>query len=211
MADSSGRGVPVWRQVYTPLATLQAPVGPFVDSFLIWRLTTVVAQQRIVIDGYNLIHAVPELARLLERDAEHARDRLVTLLADFRATRKVSVTVVFDGQGFSGLHARPTGGVEVAFSRPPQNADARIKAMLAKEKSPRACTVVTSDNSIALHVRDFGAKVVRSEDFARQLHGSHKPQATSPKQPSDKPMTAAEVAEWEEYFRKGRQDRGGKQ
>jgi predicted RNA-binding protein with PIN domain len=161
-------------------------------------------QPKIVVDGYNLIHAISELTRLLERDAEAARDRLVMLLADYRATRKVGVAVVFDGQRFSGQQPRPTGGVEVVFSRQPQNADARIKAMLAKQKHARSWVVVTSDNSIAIHARDFGAKVVPSQDFARQLSRSHRPQVTSSKSSEERSLSAAEVAEWMEYFRSGR-------
>jgi len=175
-----------------------------------------VAQPRIVIDGYNLIHAIPELARLVGSDLERAREALVTKLAVYRSQRKVRVTVVFDGTGTPGPRTWPPGGIEVVFSRAPQNADEKIKNMLALEKNPRSWTVVTSDNSIVIFARDYRAKTIPSAEFAAQLSstckapsGRHSSFVTrqSPLDDQEAPLSPTEVLEWEEYFRKGRQDR----
>ncbi len=150
---------------------------------------------------------MPELARLVATDLERARDGLVAKLAVYRSNRKVRVTVVFDGRSSPVQQTRPPGGVEVVFSRAPQNADAKIKNMLALEKSPKSWTVVTSDNSIIIFARDYGAKTIPSAEFATQL-GPTIPKLgpNRPVQP-DAPMSRAEIAEWEEFFRKGRQDK----
>ena len=165
------------------------------------------ASPRIVVDGYNLIHAMPELARLVNRDLERARDGLVAKLAVYRSGRNVRVTVVFDGRSAVVQQTRPPGGIEVVFSRAPQNADAKIKNLLALEKSPKSWTVVTSDNSIVLCARDYGAKTIPSAEFAAKL-GPAIPKLgpNRPVQP-DAALTPSEVAEWEEYFRQGRQDK----
>jgi len=162
---------------------------------------------RVVIDGYNLIHAMPELARLVGTDLERARDALVAKLAVYRSGRGVRVTVVFDGRGAGVQQTRPPGGIEVVFSRSPQNADAKIKTMLSLEKSPKSWTVITSDNSIVRYARDYGAKTIPSAEFAAKL--GHSIPNLGPNRPvqKDTPMSAAEVAEWEEFFRKGRQDK----
>jgi len=162
---------------------------------------------RVVIDGYNLIHAMPELARLVGSDLERARDALVSKLAVYRSRRgDVRVTVVFDGQSMAAQQSRPPGGIEVVFSRAPQNADAKIKTMLSLEKSPKSWTVVTSDNSIVRYARDYGAKTIPSAEFAAKL-GNTIPNL-GPNRPAqqDTPMPPSEVAEWEEFFRRGRQD-----
>lgn len=165
------------------------------------------SQPRIVIDGYNLIHAMPELARLVDSDLERARDGLVSKLAVFRSGRGVRITVVFDGRDTGAPQTRPPGGIEVVFSRAPQNADAKIKNMLALEKSPKSWTVVTSDNSIVRFARDFGAKTIPSSEFAAKL-GLGVPKL-GPNRPvgQEAPLTPSEVLEWEEFFRKGQQDR----
>jgi hypothetical protein len=76
--------------------------------------------------------------------------------------------------------------------------------MLQKERHPRACTVVTSDKSIILYARDLGATVVRSEDFAAALvRPSANRKSEIGNRKSEKPeMSAADVAEWEDYFKK---------
>jgi len=170
-----------------------------------------VSAPRIVVDGYNLIHAMPELARLVGSDLERARDGLVSKLAVYRSGRGVRVTVVFDGQGMPAQQGRPPGGVEVVFSRAPQNADAKIKTMLSLEKSPKSWTVVTSDNSIVRYARDYGAKTIPSAEFAVKLGPAIPKLGPNRPAPKDAPLTPAEVAEWEEFFRKGRQDRDSKQ
>ena len=156
----------------------------------------------MVVDGYNLIHKMPELARLVGTDLERARDSLVSSLAVYRSQRNVKVTVVFDGRGMPADNRRQPGGVEVVFSRAPQTADQKIKTLISLERSPRSWTVVTSDNSIVIYARDYGAKTVRSEDFAAELGKPVRPMA-SRGGADDKPeMTKAEIAEWEEFFRK---------
>jgi len=154
---------------------------------------------------------MPDLARLVANDLERARDALVAKLAVYRSGRGVRVTVVFDGRGTGAPQPRPPGGIEVVFSRAPQTADAKIKNMLALEKSPRSWTVVSSDNSIVRYVRDYGAKTIPSAEFAEKL-GMGIPNL-GPNRPfsQDAPMSRAEVAEWEEFFRRGRQDRDSRQ
>jgi predicted RNA-binding protein with PIN domain len=168
------------------------------------------SQPRIVVDGYNLIHAMPELARLVASDLERARDALVSKLAVYRSRRgDVRVTVVFDGQSMAAQQTRPPGSIEVVFSRAPQNADAKIKTMLSLERNPKSWTVVTSDNSIVRYARDYGAKTIPSAEFAAKLGTGIPNLGPNRPAPADKPLTPGEVHEWEEYFRKGRQDKGG--
>jgi predicted RNA-binding protein with PIN domain len=164
-----------------------------------------VPSQRVIVDGYNLMHQMPDVVRQLDADAELARSLLVRKLGEYRALHNVRVTVVFDGRGPSQLRGAKPSGVEVVYSRAPQTADDVIKRMLSVEKNPRACTVVTSDRSIAVHVRDFGARVASSAEFARELAAGGRRVRPGSAGQSEKPeMTRADVAEWEAYFRRGR-------
>ena len=139
---------------------------------------------------------MPELARLVDSDLERARDALVAKLAVYRSKRNVRVTVVFDGRGTAVPQTRPPGGIEVLFSRAPQNADTKIKNLVTLEKNPRSWTVVTSDNSIILFARDYGAKTISSAEFAAQLGRTIPNLGPSRPVPQDKPMTPSEIAEW---------------
>lgn len=42
----------------------------------------------LIVDGYNIIGAWPELEQLKEKDIGQARDRLIELLAEYRIYRR---------------------------------------------------------------------------------------------------------------------------
>ncbi|MBM3315018.1 NYN domain-containing protein [candidate division WOR-3 bacterium] len=154
-----------------------------------------------IIDGYNLLHKLPELAGLAGSDLELARELLLGRLVCWRGRRGIAVTVVFDGTGRAATAPRAAAGVRVVFSRPPRSADAEIAALLAGHRSPRSVMVVSSDREVRTRARDRGAKTVLSEEFAAGL----RPAAAAPPDGEVKPeMRAEDVRDWERYFREGR-------
>ncbi len=157
-----------------------------------------------LVDGYNLLYQMPDLAELLDRNSEQARALLVRRLADFRAVRRVSVTVVFDGAD-PGYAPDAGAGVRVVFCRSGRTADDEIKARVGREPNPRSITVVTSDNAIVRHVRDFGAKTMRSDEFAGLVAAGPEQAARAPGKTSEEPV---DVAEWERWFRERKPDFG---
>ncbi|MEO0077567.1 MAG: NYN domain-containing protein [candidate division WOR-3 bacterium] len=164
------------------------------------------ANPRVIVDGYNLIHALPELVRLVDADMARARDRLVAYLSEFVARRNVEVTVVFDGRGpqFAPHNSSRVAGVEIVFSRPPHDADQTIIALLQRNTRPRSVTIVTSDASVARSARDYGAKTISSHAFVRLLAAldGRGPSGREQEGLSDKPeMTPGDLAEWEEYMK----------
>src|SRR5258708_13764335 len=52
--------------------------------------------ERLIVDGYNVIHAWPSLKRLLGVSLEAARDKLVERLSVYALVTGAEVTVVFD-------------------------------------------------------------------------------------------------------------------
>jgi predicted RNA-binding protein with PIN domain len=163
------------------------------------------AGQRLVVDGYNLVHKIPALKALVEGGLEQARDRLVLLLADHALRRNLAVTVVFDNRrGIAGTRGDSRAGVKVVFAQ--SDADSYIKRMLERERSPRSWTVVTSDNSIRRHVADFGARTMLSEDLAREIERGAVDAVRGARNGGqvEKLLGAAEVAEWEQWFKSRR-------
>jgi len=93
---------------------------------------------QLLIDGYNLIPAIPELGRLLRQDLEAGREGLLAMLRAYRRTVRgpLALTVVFDGKGAAGGgggNAPKGGGVQVLFSRN-ETADDLILRLLRGEK-----------------------------------------------------------------------------
>lgn len=103
--------------------------------------------ERLIVDGYNIIFAWPELSALKDVKLEDARDLLVSILADYAAMTRQKVTVVFDS------HRRPdaeasrqmVSGVQVVYSGRKTSADHVIERLLFEAKPNDEVTVATSD------------------------------------------------------------------
>ena len=129
----------------------------------------------IVIDGYNLIPALPKLGRLARRDLRKSRDSLLGLLCDYRVrhTPPPFILVVFDGKARQEAKTEsPAPGVEVRFSSG-ETADDLILGVLRNEN--RGATLVTSDRALIEAASVFANRVIRSGEFVRTLLKTTKP------------------------------------
>ncbi|NOZ08082.1 MAG: NYN domain-containing protein [FCB group bacterium] len=127
--------------------------------------------EKIIIDGYNLIHKIPELREFLSGDPELARDQLLLRLSDYRSLkdRNIEFHVFFDGQGFGNLCARQEG-IVVTFTSPGIEADEAIRLLFEHNNYPRDWLVVSSDDwDITNGLRLKGVRTLRSEIFAGEM------------------------------------------
>lgn len=101
----------------------------------------------LLVDGYNIIGAWPELQQLKQDDFAQARNRLIERMAEFQANSGWRVIVIFDAHLVPGIEKRKKQNrVEVIFTRENETADERIEK-LASELSDRLTQihVATSD------------------------------------------------------------------
>ena len=127
--------------------------------------------ERVIVDGYNVIHAWPSLKRLLtDASLEAARDRLIERLSVLGLVTGADVTVVFDAHHSA---ARATSdelieGVHVMFTRKGHSADHAIER-IAYEASQAAdvITVATSDRFQRDLVRGMGGAVISALELER--------------------------------------------
>jgi len=101
----------------------------------------------LIVDGYNMIGAWPELEPLMADRLDEARDRLVDMMADYGAFAGVSVTVVFDAFRVPGLGAAyRVSGVDIVFTKEKETADECIERLVGELKGEgRNVFVATSD------------------------------------------------------------------
>ncbi len=122
----------------------------------------------LIIDGYNLLRSMPELARQERMDPEGARDALLHQLSVYKRVRGHKVVVVFDAADThlpeQSSHHR---GVKVVFTRQGELADSRIETM-ARELREKA-VVITSDRSLRGAVERHGAISFSSQEFQDRL------------------------------------------
>lgn len=127
---------------------------------------------RLVVDGYNIVHAWPELKGLMSVSLEAARDRLIERLAVFAQVRGTDVTVVFDAHRTSAKanSTETVDGVHVVFTRKGHSADHAIERLaytLAGDRDP--ITVATSDRFQRDLVRGMGGAVISALELERQV------------------------------------------
>lgn len=121
----------------------------------------------VIVDGYNVMHAWPQLRKLAGRSLEHQREALLRVLQQYGDHSGRRVTVVFDGYAAKNKPA-PTvtpPGVEVVFSPRGKTADVVIERTVALASHRSQITVVTSDNVERQIVETLGAHTVAAEVF----------------------------------------------
>ncbi len=89
----------------------------------------------LIVDGYNIIGAWPELEYLKEKDIGQARDRLIELLAEYQAFTGDRVIIVFDAYYVRGLESKQEQfKVEVIYTKEKETADECIEKLVRKVK-----------------------------------------------------------------------------
>ena len=123
----------------------------------------------LILDGYNVIHAVPEMARQLDRSLQSAREALVRFCQDYRRRRGDigRLYIVFDGRDAEafGLREQEQGGVTVCFAQHPEEADRKILRVIEAQGRRTRCVVVSNDNEVANNARAFGAGLMSVREF----------------------------------------------
>lgn len=101
----------------------------------------------LIVDGYNIIHAWPELQKLKENNLEHARSKLVDMLVNHSALSGERVMVVFDAHLVKNNpeHTEKVNGVEVIYTQEGETADTVIEKLVGNLPDPGVVYVATSD------------------------------------------------------------------
>jgi len=119
----------------------------------------------LIIDGYNLLHKVPELAKMLGTDIQAARHRLVRMVEETAHNMARQTILVFDGREAGSDTALSSKYLEVFFSPGNLSADSVIERLVCKIPNPEKTIVVTSDHAEHDTVSSAGAQTMSSEEF----------------------------------------------
>ncbi|WP_027717379.1 NYN domain-containing protein [Desulfovirgula thermocuniculi] len=143
-------------------------------------------EEYLIVDGYNIIHAWPELERIYRTSMEHARARLVDILVNYAALSGEHVVVVFDAHRLKGRgHAEDAGGVEVIYTPGGVTADEVIE-QLAGELARRGVVYVATGDGMEQRVilgrgayrltaRELREKVQRAALEGRRFYTTGRP------------------------------------
>ena len=121
----------------------------------------------LILDAYNVIYAVPELARQLDQSLEAARKALLSLCVRIAVRGDIArIDVVFDGAGDYEETAWEGKKVRAVYSSREDKADDCILKML--EDSGRGdFTIVSKDNYVFNNSKAHCASVISPEAFMK--------------------------------------------
>jgi len=167
-------------------------------------------QNILLVDGYNMIGAWKELRVLRDENFEDARDRLVELMAEYKAVKGWRVIIVFDAHlvpGNEQLYIQHD--VEVIFTRKNETADERIEKLSTDLKGRKIqIHVATSDMTEQNVVFGHGAlrKSARELEIEMEIiqsNISRKVKETQSEKPSRRINLPDDIALTLEKWRRG--------
>jgi uncharacterized protein len=166
----------------------------------------------LLVDGYNIIGAWPELRTLKNTDLPAARDLLVEKMAEYQAYTGYRVIVVFDAYYVQGNEKKyHNHQIEVIFTKKNETADERIEK-LAIDLSNRKTQIHVATSDFTEQWQIFGQGALRKS--ARELltelsvieqRIEHKVRKIQEKKPVSKIPLSVEIAEIFEKWRRGGQ------
>ncbi len=120
---------------------------------------------RLIVDGYSLIHRHPESRELLGRNRDLACQRITRLLDECAGLMAARTTIVFDGRGRAAQPAPHDGPTEIIYAPAHLTADTVIERMVCNEADPARVRVVTSDRRERDTVTAAGAQAMSCGEF----------------------------------------------
>ena len=121
----------------------------------------------LLVDGYNMIGAWPELERLKEQDLEDSRDRLLDMLADYQGYTGMDVYVIFDAHQVPGRGATyKQHKITIVYTKEKETADECIERLCSELFVRRRNIYVATSDLVEQHVA-FGKGALRIS--AREL------------------------------------------
>jgi uncharacterized protein len=126
----------------------------------------------LLVDGYNVIYAWPELAALKD-DLELARNKLMDILAGYGAYKDYRVVIVFDAHAVAG--GKPSletvsQALQVVFTKEGETADSCIEKMAYQlVRQGQGVYVVTSDWAEQLTILGVGAWRISARELLGEV------------------------------------------
>ncbi len=123
----------------------------------------------LIVDGYNVMHGVPEWRAMEKQSLAEARTTIERRLALYRAKHpSVAILLYWDGDR-DVTRSRPSRvhGISVIFTQ--SGADGAIIGRVQASRNPKQVTVVTDDRALAEAIEGAGASVIPVEQLAKRL------------------------------------------
>ena len=128
-------------------------------------------EEYLLVDGYNIVFAWPELAGMAQENMDGARMKLLDQLCNYQAIRKCRIIAVFDAyrvkehrEEFIAYH-----NIHLVYTREAQTADHYIEKFAHDNNRKYRITVATSDGLQQMIVRGAGCALLSARELKTEM------------------------------------------
>ncbi|KNY26387.1 translation factor GTPase family protein [Pseudobacteroides cellulosolvens] len=129
----------------------------------------------LLVDGYNIIFAWPELKELAEENMDSAKIKLLDFLSNYQWIRKCQIIAVFDAYRVQGHREEIIDyyNIHLVYTREAQTADNYIEKFAHDNKKNYNITVATSDGLQQMIVRGEGCSLLSARELYAEIIGAN--------------------------------------
>ncbi|SPF41355.1 Small GTP-binding domain protein [Candidatus Desulfosporosinus infrequens] len=131
-------------------------------------------EEYLLVDGYNIIHAWPELRELTGDNMDGARMKLLDILSNYQGIRKCQIIIVFDAYRVQG-HLEEVidyHNIRVVYTREAQTADTYIEKFAHDNQGKYNIVVATSDGLQQIIIRGTGCALLSARELKLEIEGA---------------------------------------
>lgn len=130
-----------------------------------------IKEEYLLVDGYNIIHAWPELNGLIDDNMDGARIKLLEILSNYQGIKKCKIIVVFDAYRVEGNKEEMLRhhNVYLVFTKEAQTADQYIEKFAHDNQKKYNIVVATSDGLQQIIIRGAGSRLLSARDLKREI------------------------------------------
>ncbi len=130
----------------------------------------------ILVDGYNIIFAWPELKKLASKSLDLARSELINRMANYRGFMQCELILVFDAYRVKGNYREieEHSGISVVYTKEAETADTYIERTAHKLSKEHRVRVATSDGLEQVIILGSGAMRVSAPEFRLEVEAAEK-------------------------------------
>ena len=128
-------------------------------------------QEYLLVDGYNILFAWPELKKLSQTNVEAARHTLMDILSNYQGYKKCVVILVFDAYKVERTvhEVERYHNIYVVYTKEAETADMYIEKATYEIGRHKRVRVATSDNMEQLIILGHGAQRVSARAFQEEV------------------------------------------
>lgn len=125
----------------------------------------------LLVDGYNVIFAWEELKELAKRSLDGARGKLMDILCNYQAIKKINLIVVFDAYRLEGhlTEISDYHNIHVVFTKEAEAADQYIEKFAHENSHRYDVTVATSDGLEQVIITGEGCQLISAREFQEEI------------------------------------------